>query len=163
MSAIYPLIRILAVYLLFVSLLLGMLQDSPLKGYVQLFAGLFFILLAVRSFSGFLGNIDIENIFSEIKNTDDFSKELSDAGELGEDVLKQQVKKETEKKIREICKTQGYKLKESDITLKKNYQIKAIRITVKEKNKETKSGSVEELKKAIADCFLIGQEKISVS
>lgn len=88
MDTIYQAIRVIAVYLLLCSLLLGILPDSPLKQYVRLFAGLFLILLLLRSFFGsFLPtSFDMEEF-----NTGNFYEQLLDVEKTGEERLKEEI------------------------------------------------------------------------
>jgi stage III sporulation protein AF len=162
MTAIYSFVRILAVYLLFVSVLLSILNNSPFQKYVQLFAGLFLILLAVRSFSSVFGEIDMEDLISKIEDMDDFSEQLSETQTVGEDFLKEEIQKEAEEKISELCENQGYRLRKAEIAVKEEYEIETIKIKVKRKKKEQGEESLEELKNTITDCLGLKSENIII-
>jgi hypothetical protein len=118
----------------------------------------------VRSFSSFLGEIDMEDMLSEIEDIDDFSEKLSGAETMEEDFFKEEIQKEAEKQIKELCEKQDYQLKKAELKLTKAYEIKSIKIKLKKRKNQTnpqEQPNIEQLKNKIADCLGVPIENIS--
>ena len=160
MAVLYQSVRMLAVYLMFVSAVFGILQDSPFKTYARLFAGLFFVLFLARCLSG-LTKLDLDAVISKVQDAGSFEGELFEAGELGEDFLEDQIQAQAEEKLEGLCSECGYALKRLEIALTEDYQLKTIRMKVKELSEG--DGNLERLRESTAAYFLLGQEEIIIN
>lgn len=78
LEMIYGAVRVIAVYLLFCSVLFGILPDSPFKQYVRLFAGLLLLLLFLHSFSVFSVDVsfDLEEVLEDSLHASEFKEKL---------------------------------------------------------------------------------------
>jgi len=91
-NMIYPVVRTIAVYLLFLSVFMQLVENSPIKTYVHMFAGMMFVLLVagalLRMFSL---DFSMEDILIQAKEADRFYSRLEEAQEAGEEELKRRV------------------------------------------------------------------------
>lgn len=91
-NMIYPVVRTIAVYLLFLSVFMELVKNSPIKTYVYMFAGMMFVLLVagalLRMFSL---DFSMEDILIQAKDADQFYSQLEKAQEAGEEELKRRV------------------------------------------------------------------------
>ncbi len=108
LASIYQAVRTIAVYLLFSSVLLGILQESPYKPYVRLFTSLLLVLFMVRSVSFLSFDEKIEHILEQAVEADDFSAKLQKAQQAGQEKI-------TEQLIEEVKKKQSYFWKSLDM------------------------------------------------
>lgn len=172
LESIYQAVRTIAVYLLFSSVLLGVLQESPYKPYVRLFTSLLLVLFMVRSVSFLSFDEKIEKIFEQAVKADDFSEKLERAQQAGQEKITEQLVEEVKKKVVVFLKEFGYKVLEIEIKLAQDYQIEEMKLELeyqkKDKNtkKETKfldkQIDKKELKTALAEYFSVNQENIAI-
>lgn len=160
MASIYQAVRVIAVYLLFSSVLLGILQESPYKPYVRLFTSLLLVLLMVRAFSFFSLDADIEHILEQAVNADDFSTRLEQAQRAGEEQVEEQILKELKQKAAAFLEEFGYKVVEAEITLSYDYQIEAMELEIKKIKKSNRNEDREQIKTALAEYFSVKPENI---
>lgn len=160
MAGLYQAVRMIAVYLLFSSVLLGILQDSPFKHYVRLFTGLMMVLLVVRSFSFISVDMDIDlgRITEQAMDSDDFSARLLEAEEAGKDRLMERILQELQKKAEEFAQENGYELRDVEVELEKDYQIEEMRIELKEEQKTGADMEGKQREEAMKEAEAVGQE-----
>lgn len=160
MEALYQAVRIIAVYLLFISVLLEILQNSPFKTYIRLFAGLLLVLLMVHAIIPFFfADFDMEVLMNQIVHTDDFMEQLEEAQKAGEEQMKENVLAEFTKELEVILERFGYTMKDVKIELFENYQIETIELILEQKEN---SNELEEVKEEIAAYFSIALENIVI-
>lgn len=168
LESIYQSVRVIAVYLLFSSVLLGILQESPYKPYVRLFTSLLLVLLMIRALS-FLSHLsldtDIERILEQAVNADDFLLQLEEAEKTGVNRIQAQILQELKKKVVMIVEEFGYEVLEVEINLdedkEQNYKINTIELEI-ENIEENDIEAEQELKTALADCFSIEREDVMI-
>ena len=87
----YQAIRMIAVYLLFSSVLLGILKESPFKQYVRMFAGLLLVFMLVRPV--FVRSPEnawhMETLLKQISEQTDFQERLWEADAYGIDKMEE--------------------------------------------------------------------------
>ncbi len=173
LASIYQAVRTIAVYLLFSSVLLGILQESPYKPYVRLFTSLLLVLFMVRSVSFLSFDEKIEHILEQAVEADDFSAKLQKAQQAGQEKITEQLIEEVKKKAIIFLEEFGYEVLDIEIKLAQDYQIEEMKLelkwkkqekdsTGKEKNFLDKQMDKKELKIALAKYFSINQENIAI-
>lgn len=93
LEMIYGAVRVIAVYLLFCSVLFGILSDSPFKQYVRLFAGLLLLLLFLHSFSLFSADVsfDLEEVLEDSLHASDFKEKLERQEKASGEKIKEEI------------------------------------------------------------------------
>lgn len=168
MTAIYQAVRVIAVYLLFSSVLLGILQESPYKPYVRLFTSLLLVLLIIRSISFLSLDADIERVLEQAVNADDFSVRLEQAEQAGQDKIQEQLIEEIKKKADVFLEGFGYNVLNIEIKLTQDYQIEEMELELQSKSDDSTDNSTneeidkEQLKMALAEYFSIEIENIAI-
>ena len=145
LASIYQAVRTIAVYLLFSSVLLGILQESPYKPYVRLFTSLLLVLFMVRSISFLSFDEKIEHILEQAVEADDFSAKLQKAQQAGQEKITEQLIEEVKKKAIIFLEEFGYEILDIEIKLAQDYQIEEMKLELKWKKQE--KDSIEKEKK----------------
>lgn len=98
LAVVYQAVRVIAVYLLFCSLLLGILPDSVFKQYVRLFAGLLLLLLLLHSLSAVFSDlsVDFEEVLEKSAHAVDFEERLLESEKVGEEKIKEEILQQTQ-------------------------------------------------------------------
>lgn len=177
MTGLYQAVRVVAVYLLFSSVLLGILQESPFKNYVRMFCGLMMVLLLMRSFSFFSIDVDVDldRIMEQSAETDEFSARLLEAEEAGKDSLREKILQELQNKAEKFARENGYELQDFKVEMQENYQIEGIWMKLKERSeqqtetrhealgeKQQMEADIEDLRKKAGESFSLEPEAVMI-